>query len=136
MGLPHFDPPDDDIAAPFWAGIEDERVVLPRCDDCGRWVWYPDDAGAGRHDAPLRWETVATTGTVHTATRVERAFLPGGQADVPYTVGFVELDGVEGVRLVANLTDNPPVAIGSRVQASFVPLGSRRHLVFVPSVSR
>jgi uncharacterized OB-fold protein len=74
---------------------------------------------------------VATTGTVHTATRVERAFLPGGQADVPYTVGFVELDGVDGVRLVANLTDDPPVAIGSRVRASFVPLGARRHLVFV-----
>jgi hypothetical protein len=35
------------------------------------------------------------------------------------------------VRLVANLTDDPPVAIGSRVRASFVPLGARRHLVFV-----
>jgi uncharacterized OB-fold protein len=131
MGLPHCDPPDDEIAAPFWTAIEDERIVLPRCGECGRWTWYPDDAGAGCHDAPLRWETVATTGTVHTATRVERAFLPGGQADVPYTVGFVELDGVEGVRLVVNLDGDEPAAIGSRVKASFVPLGSRRHLVFV-----
>jgi uncharacterized OB-fold protein len=131
MGLPHFDPPDDEIAAPFWAAIQDEHIVLPRCRECGRWSWYPDDAGARCHDAPLRWEAVATTGTVHTATRVERAFLPRGQADVPFTVGFVELDGVDGVRLVANLADDERIAIGSRVKASFVPFGHRRHLVFV-----
>ena len=79
------------------------------------------------------WEQVATTGTVHTATRVERAFLPGGHADVPYVVAFVELDGVDGVRLVANLADDTAVAIGDRVQASFVDFGDRRHLVFVPA---
>jgi uncharacterized OB-fold protein len=74
---------------------------------------------------------VAGTGTVHTATRVERAFLPGGQADVPYLVVFVELDGVDGVRLVANAPDDASVGIGDRVRASFVDLGARRHLVFV-----
>ena len=77
------------------------------------------------------WEQVATTGTVHTATRVERAFLPGGQADVPYVVAFVELDGVDGVRLVTNLADDSEVAIGDRVRAEFVDFGQRRHLVFV-----
>ena len=80
----------------------------------------------------MRWEEVATTGTVYTATRVERAFLPGGQADVPFTVAFVELDGVEGVRLVTNLADG--VGIGDRVRADFVDHDGHdghRHLVFV-----
>ena len=134
MGLPHFEPPlDDELAAPFWAAIDEGRIVLPRCSDCGRWQWYPDEAGPGCPGATWRWEEVATTGTVHTATRVERAFLPGGQADVPYVVAFVELDGVEGVRLVANLPDDSDVTIGDRVRADFVDLGSRRHLVFVPA---
>jgi uncharacterized OB-fold protein len=132
MNLPHFEPPsDDDVAAPFWAAINDGHIELPRCTGCGRWQWYPDDAGADCPGESLRWETVASSGTVHTATRVERAFLPGGRDDVPFVVGFVELDGVDGVRLVANVVDDGTVAIGSRVEASFVPLGDRRHLVFV-----
>ena len=132
MGLPHYDPPlDDEISAPFWAAIDEERLVLPRCSECGKWQWYPDEAGPDCPGASLVWEPVATTGTVHTATRVERAFLPGGQADVPYVVAFVELDGVDGVRLVTNLADDTEVAIGDRVRAAFVDFGQRRHLVFV-----
>jgi hypothetical protein len=132
MGLPHFDPPhDDEISASFWAAIEEGRIVLPRCSNCGRWQWYPDEAGTDCPDASLVWEDVATTGTVHTATRVERAFLPGGQADVPYVVAFVELDGVEGVRLVTNLAEDADIGIGDRVRAEFVDFGERRHLVFV-----
>lgn len=134
MPLPNFEPPpDDDLAAPFWAAIDEGRVVLPRCSSCGRWQWYPDEAGPDCAGASLVWEEVAGTGTVHTATRVERAFLPGGQADVPYVVAFIELDGVEGVRLVANLADDADVAIGDRVQAAFVDVGARRHLVFAPA---
>ena len=133
-GLPHFEPPvDDDLAAPFWAAIDDGRIVLPRCSACRRWQWYPDEAGPDCAGASFVWEEVAGTGVVHTATRVERAFLPGGQADVPFVVAFVELDGVEGVRLVANLDLDADIAIGDRVQASFPQLGARRHVVFVPA---
>jgi uncharacterized OB-fold protein len=132
MGLPHYDPPlDDEISAPFWAAIDEERLVLPRCSECGKWQWYPDEAGPDCPGASLVWEEVATTGPLHTAPRVERALLPGGQADVPYVVAFVELDGVEGVRLVTNLADDSEVAIGERVRAEFVDFGQRRHLVFV-----
>jgi hypothetical protein len=51
---------------------------------------------------------------------------------VPYVVAFVELDGVDGVRLVANVPDDVDVAIGDRVHASFVDFGDRKQLVFVP----
>ncbi len=132
MGLPHWEPPsDDDIAAPFWTAIDDEHLVLPRCSVCGRWQWYPDDAGADCAGGELRWEPVPTTGTVHTMTTVERAFLPGGQGDVPFTVAFVELDDVEGVRLVANLAEDAEMGIGDRVQATFPQEGDRRRLLFV-----
>jgi uncharacterized OB-fold protein len=62
---------------------------------------------------------------------VRRGFLPGGKDDPPFVVGFVELDGVEGVRLVANLADDGSVGIGSRVRATFEPLDDRLHPVFV-----
>jgi uncharacterized OB-fold protein len=62
---------------------------------------------------------------------VTRAFLPGGKEDVPYVVGFVELDDAPGLRLVTNLVDDDAtVQIGARVHATFADLGARRHLVF------
>jgi uncharacterized OB-fold protein len=131
MGLPRWEPPiDDEWAAPFWAAINEQRLVLPRCSACGRWQWYPDDAGADCPGAELRWEPVSTTGTIHTMTTVERAFLPGGQGDVPYTVVFVDLDGVDGPRLVANLAEGTEAGIGDRVIAIFPTDGDRRRLVF------
>ena len=71
------------------------------------------------------------TGEVHTLTTVRRGFLPGRQGRSPFVVGFVELDGVEGVRLVANLADDGSIGIGSRVRATFEPLDDRLHPVFV-----
>jgi uncharacterized OB-fold protein len=132
MGLPHREPPiDDELAAPFWAAINEERLALPRCSVCGRWQWYPDDAGADCPAGELRWEPVPTTGTIYAKTRVERAFLPDGHDDVPFTVVFVELDGVDGPRLVANLAEDTEANIGDRVVAIFPEEGDRRRLLFV-----
>jgi uncharacterized OB-fold protein len=66
-------------------------------------------------------------------TTVERAFLPGGRSDVPYTVVFVELDGVDGPRLVANLAEDTDAGIGDRVEAIFPEHGHRRRLAFRPT---
>ncbi len=133
--LPHFDPPaDSDMARPFWEAVERRELALPRCSACGRWQWYPDAAGPDCPGAELVWERVATTGAVHTRTTVRRGFLPGGAADPPFVVGFIELDGVDGVRLVANLADES-IGIGDRVRATFETVGHRLHPFFVPETS-
>jgi len=139
--LPIFDPPElpapvAERFAPFWAAVEREALALPRCSACGRWQWYPEDGGPHCPDAELVWQDVATTGTLHARTRVHRSFLPTPEpiAD-PFLVGLIELDGVEGVRLVANLTEDVngrSPAIGDRVVARFAHLGHRRHPVFMP----
>lgn len=129
--LPHFEPPANlDLAKPFWEAIARRELALPRCSVCGRWQWYPDAAGPDCAGAELVWEPVATTGEIHTLTTVRRGFLPDGRDDPPFIVAFVELDGVEGVRLVANLADDQRLGIGARVRATFEPLGDRLHLVF------
>jgi uncharacterized OB-fold protein len=130
--LPHFEPPAEfELARPFWDAISRGELALPRCSKCGRWQWYPDAAGPDCAGAELVWEPVATTGEIHTLTTVRRGFLPGGRDDPPFVVAFVELDGVEGVRLVANLADDGRLGVGARVRATFEPLGDRLHPVFV-----
>ena len=134
MGLPGFEPPTDVAwAAPFWAAIDRDALALPRCSVCHRWLWYPDDAGPCCDGATFEWVDVGLDGRLHTWTRVQRAFLPGGAADVPYVVAFVELDGVDGLRLVANLADDATPEIGGRIRAEFVTAGGRRRPVFSPT---
>jgi uncharacterized OB-fold protein len=129
--LPHFDPPDDALTRPFWDAVAQRELTLPRCSACGGWQWYPDEAGPHCAGAHLIWEPVAMTGRVHAMTTVRRAFLPDGRDEPPFVVALVELDGVEGVRLVANLADEPGLGIGSCVRAEFEDLGDRLHPVFV-----
>ena len=129
--LPEFEPPALDFAEPFWAAVDRGGLALPRCSVCGRWQWYPEPAGTDCVGGQLRWEPVATTGTLYSFTRVHRSFLPSGADRVPYVVGLVELDGVEGPRLVANLDSDAEYVPGDRVRATFPPNGERAHPVFV-----
>ena len=131
--LPALDPPHFDFSEPFWDAVAEERLVLPRCSVCGRWEWYPTHAGTGCTGGELVWEDVAGTGTVYSFSVVHRSFLPGGRAHVPYVVGLVDLDGVDGPRLVASLDDRTEWRVGDRVHATFTQIGERRHPVFCRS---
>lgn len=105
--------------APFWEATAEGRLALPACSVCGAWQWYPVSGLACHPEAHHEWRHVAGEGRVFTFTRVERAFLPEG-GDPPYTLALVDLDGVEGCRLVTVLvgpgSDCP--AIGDRVRLS------------------
>jgi uncharacterized OB-fold protein len=127
-----FDPPLDELTAPFWEGFERHQIVLPRCSGCGRFQWYPEAAGPDCPGADYSWVAVPTTGTLSSKTRVHRAFLPGAAGSLPFTVGFVELDGADGLRLVANVDDQTDVAIGDRVEARFQEVAGRWPPVFHP----
>jgi uncharacterized OB-fold protein len=119
-----------EVARPFWAGLAQGEIRLPRCSECGSWQWYPDEAGTDCAGGQLRWEVVAGEGTLFSAVRVHRPFLPDFADKVPFSVGLVELDGAPGVRLVAPLEDRPEWVLGSRVRAEFGPTG-HRSLTFV-----
>lgn len=132
MILPRSEPPDLAMAAPFWEAVADGRLALPRCSICGEWQWYPEAWGTDCAGGELVWQDVATTGTVYSHSTVHRSFLPGGRDDVPYVVGMIDLDGIDGSRLVANLDTGVDWRIGDRVRATFVDHGDRRHPVFQP----
>lgn len=131
--LPAFDPPESPLTDPFWEAVERGAIALPRCSVCGSWQWYPEPSGTDCAGGELRWEDVAITGTVYAFTRVHRSFLPRAPRGEPFVVGSIELDGVDGPKLIANLVDSPALAIGDRVRARFDQVGDRRHPVFEPT---
>ncbi|HLK11327.1 MAG TPA: OB-fold domain-containing protein [Candidatus Binatia bacterium] len=114
-------------ARPFWEACRAGELRIPRCADCGRWVWYPSAAcpgcGGGRH----RWTHVSGRGRVFTWVTVHRAFLPGYEARVPYVTALVELEEDPRVRLATFLRDVPPggPSLGLPVEAVFERIDER-----------
>jgi len=116
--LPHV---DDPATAPFWAGCRAGELRIPRCDTCGRLVWYPaaacPDCGGERHT----WTRVSGRGRIFTWVRVHRAFLPGFGDRVPFVTVLVELDEDPRVRLASFLHGIPGGGprIGMAVEVMF-----------------
>lgn len=132
MPLPSYAPPDIEIARPFWEGIARGELLLPRCSACGSFEWYPSEAGPRCPGGVYEWVAVEGTGVIYTLTRVTRRFLPNG-GEPPYVVGLVELDGTDGVRLVANIdAGEADPAVGARVRVTFQQVDGGHRPVFVP----
>jgi uncharacterized OB-fold protein len=114
---------DDPITAPFFAGAARGELVVPRCDECGAYVWYPRKA-CPNDGGPLTWSRVSGRGTLFSWTVVRRAFLPAFADKVPFVSALVALDEDPAVRIVTYIVDAERDALraGERVEVAFRPL--------------
>ena len=96
---------------PFWAAAAREELVVPRCDACGRYVWFPD--GACRHcgSTTHTWTRVSGHGRLFTWSVVHRAFIPQMTDMVPYVTALVTIDEDSAVRLATYVVDCPHDAL-------------------------
>jgi uncharacterized OB-fold protein len=104
---------------PFWEACVQERLVLPRCDRCEAWIWYPRRLCPTCGSREVTWTEVAGTGSIYSVS-VVRAGGPGTfRHNVPYAVAVVELD--EGPRLLTNVVGADPgsLRIGQRARVVF-----------------
>ena len=123
----HLPDPEWLVARPFWEGCCVGELRIPRCRDCGRWVWYPASAcpgcGGGHHE----WTRVSGRGRLFTWVTVHRAFLPGYTDRVPFVTALVELEEDARVRLATFLRDVPPAGlrVGLPVEVAFERIDER-----------
>ncbi|SNQ45304.1 conserved hypothetical protein [Frankia canadensis] len=110
------------LAAPFWAGLREHRLVVQRCPACGT-KRYPA--------APLctacltpggEWVDVAPEGELWSYVVYRRALSPAFADDVPYPIGLVEVDDAR-LQILSRI-DAPPdsISIGARMRARFTPV--------------
>lgn len=92
---------------PFWAGAARGELVLPRCEACGRYVWYPDGACRSCGGAALAWTRVSGRGRLFSWSIVHRAFIPQLAEMVPYVTGLVAIEEDPAVRLATLVVDCP-----------------------------
>lgn len=108
-------PREDAESAPFWQALREGRFVLPRCDACERWHFYPRALCPHCRSRQVRWVPATGRGTVYTYTINRQPAGPEFAATVPYVIALVTLD--EGPRMLTRLVDCAPdaVTIGARV---------------------
>ena len=121
-GLPKPVPAHDGLDTPYWEGLTEGRLLLQRCDGCGKFQWGPEwgvppmpvlrphvrgDPGRGH---PL--QPPAGSGTPST---------PPSPTKAPYIIALVELPAADDVRIVGNLIGDPEqdLVIGSPVTGVF-----------------
>ena len=104
---------------PFWAALNDERVLLQRCESCGAWNFYPRSHCANCLSDRLAWCEVSGQGTIYTYTIAHQPTSQHFVDEMPQIILMVDLD--EGVRLTSTLIqrDIDLVKVGLRVKPYF-----------------
>jgi hypothetical protein len=110
-------PPRTRENAPYWDGLRERRLLLQRCEGCGR-ARYPvapvcPHCGSSVHS----WQPLTGAGSVHSWVRYRRAYLPEFESLIPYDVLCVSLEHGPRVfgRLLGPAEEDP--SIGMAVQA-------------------
>jgi uncharacterized OB-fold protein len=114
---------DDRLTAEFFAGAARGELVIPRCGQCDRFVWYPAAECPFCSSGAPRWAPVSGDATLFSWAVVRRAFLPAFAEMVPFVTALVALDEDPSVRLCSYVVDVEPEEL-----TPDVPL----HVVFRP----
>lgn len=109
-------PAADGNDVPFWEGLREGRLVLPRCASCAEWRAPGRVLCSACWSLDTDWAEVAASGTVYTWIRSHRDFMSELDVPAPYTTVLVELDRAP-VRLLGILRGDPASdpRVGERV---------------------
>ena len=110
-------------SAPFWEGARAHKLLLPRCNACGRFWFPPSRRCVHCLSSDFGWIESEGQGRIYSFVVFHRVYHPAFESDVPYTVAIVELD--EGPRLLANIVGTSPddVRCDMRVRVVFEDRG-------------
>lgn len=105
--------PDLDFEAtrPFWEAAARSQLVVPRCQSCRAWVWYPRERCVGCRSADVAWVPVSGRGALFSYTVVRHAFAKPFAPHLPYATGLVALEEDASVRLATLLVDCEPESL-------------------------
>ena len=113
----------------FQRALAEGEILLPKCDDCGAYHFFPRVLCPHCHGAAISWKQATGKGRVYTTTVVRRSQNRGGD----YNVCMVELQ--EGVRMMSRVEDIAPgeVAIDMAVTAFVSEAEGAPAVLFKPS---
>jgi uncharacterized protein len=110
-------------AKPFWDGAANNKLLMQRCRDCGKYVWTPRPSCFECGSEHLDWQELSGRGEVYSFTVIRqvvgRAASPAFEKDIPYVIAWIDLN--EGPRMISNVVGCPVenVKLGMKVSVTF-----------------
>lgn len=114
-------PSPDGLDTAFWEGLQENRLMIQRCNDCRRFQWGPEWVCHRCHSFDLGFDEVSPEGVIYSHQRVWHPVHPALKEQGPYVIVLVELPQADNVRVIGNLLGDPQqdLVIGARVEAVF-----------------
>ncbi|MFD7325437.1 Zn-ribbon domain-containing OB-fold protein [Streptomyces sp. NPDC059875] len=124
------DPDIDAFTRPYWDAAGEGRLLLRRCDGCGRAHHYPREFCPHCWSEDVRWERASGRATLYTWSVVHRNDLPPFGDRVPYVAAVVDL--AEGPRLMTEVVGvaETDLRIGMDLEVTFREEGDVQVPVF------
>lgn len=120
----------------FWERTIDEELVLPYCNDCRDFFFFPRERCPVCMTSDFQYRSASGRGTLVTYTTIHRAPTKNYQEMAPYVNALVDFE--EGVRLMANIhvEDESELEIGMPLDVTFEPTESEYKLPYFEPVDR
>lgn len=90
---------------PFWAAVQERRLVMPKCNACGKVTFPPTVACPQCGGTAFTWSPMSGRGKVFSFVVYHRVYHPAFKDKVPYVVAVIELE--EGPRIISNVVGIP-----------------------------
>ncbi len=85
----------------YWEAAAEGRLTIPKCNQCGRFIWYPRELCPDCSTTDVTWTQVSGQGHIYGLSIVRRGAYPDYGDAMPYAYAVVELD--EGPRMFTNI---------------------------------
>ncbi|NQV61736.1 MAG: Zn-ribbon domain-containing OB-fold protein [Alphaproteobacteria bacterium] len=93
-------------AMPYWDGLREGKLMLPKCGDCGTAFFYPRILCPHCHSRNVGWIQASGKGKLFSFEIAYRTFNPAFKVEAPFILAMVELE--EGPRMMSNLINIEP----------------------------
>jgi len=111
----------DPYTEPFWQAAKEDRLVAPKCADCGTFRMPPTPFCPSCQSREVEWPRLSGRAVVYSFSVVHG--FPG-LPDITLVAAVLDLPDAPGARLVSNVIDVDPakVEIGDEVEVVFAPI--------------
>ncbi len=119
--------PDQTRLSRFYDRLREGRLSTTRCPKDDEWHWPPRVACPKCHSEELEWKDLPERGRIYAFSAVLGGAPMGMEADVPFSVGLVDLNGVP-LRLFGRIEGRPwpELHVGDSVRVEPYDLGDGR----------
>lgn len=91
---------------PFWDGLREQKLMLPKCGDCGRVFFYPRIVCPHCQSRNVGWIQGSGRGKLYSFEIAYQTISRVFKVKPPYVLAMVELE--EGPRMLSNLIGIEP----------------------------